>query len=203
MDFQSLYSKGEYTKLIEQLKQTDNADELELLALSLQKTGAFEQAMDVWTRLITKLPEVASFYNQRGVCKFNLRFKHAMEDLNKAISLEPDNAYHFACRAYIKDKTGDSEGSVEDYRKAHELDPSDAITLNNLGLAEQKLGHTTSARDFFRKSNDLLGIKTSDAEALPEQKVEVPSTQAKWKEVRKMLSSFNEFKAFWRDLRKK
>lgn len=201
MNAQHHFEQGDYTKALHLLKNASNPAELELKAYCFQKTAAFELAMLEWNILIKSFPEHASYYNERAVCKFNLRFKHAMEDFNKAISLEPDNPYYYACRAYVKDKTGDSEGAVEDYQKAHDLDPSDAVTLNNLGLAEQKLGYTAKAREFFKKSNDLVGITTRDAEVMDNSApITKPSFKAKVKEVGKMLSSLSEFKRFLKEL---
>ena len=171
--------------------------------------------MDIWTLLIAKYPDAAEYYIERGVCKFNLRFKHAIQDFNQGIEMEPDNAYFYSCRAYIRDKIGDTEGSIEDYTKALELDPEDAITLNNLGLAEQKLGYTARARARFKDSDDLLGVKSLDTtryvpsktdasltengigqEPLPTIKKNKPTL---WTEFKTMLTK-DGFKAFWKEL---
>ena len=87
----------------------------------LQKLKRYEDAMNVWNVAIANFGEQADFYAERGVCKFHLRFKSSMEDLNKAIELDPDNGYRYACRAYVKDKIGDTEGAIADYTKANEL----------------------------------------------------------------------------------
>lgn len=206
MTVQELFDSGEYSKVITQLKGNPS----ELLAYAYQKNKQWEEAMNVWNALIIAQPNNASFYNDRGVCKFNLRFKHAIQDFDKAIELEPENAYFFSCRAYIKDKTGDTEGSVKDYQKALDLDPQDAITLNNLGLAEQKLGFTARARERFKYSDDLLGIKTIDSredngsENDLGNSPKTKSTENKksiWSEFKKMWSR-DGFKEFWKDLTK-
>ncbi len=159
--------------------------------------------MDIWTNLIAQYPDAAEYYVERGVCKFNLRFKHAIQDFDQAIEMEPDNAYFYSCRAYIRDKTGDTEGSVADYTKALELDPEDAITLNNLGLAEQKLGFTARARERFKYSDDLMGVKTIDSRAPDDYQKLKPTPPEKttlWREFKKMLTK-DGFKSFWKELR--
>lgn len=200
MDVQALFDKGEYTAVIKQLK---NEAPRPILAFAYQKNKEWEKAMDIWTTMIAKHPDAAEYYVERGVCKFNLRFKHAIQDFDLAIEMEPDNAYFYSCRAYIRDKTGNTEGSVADYTKALELDPEDAITLNNLGLAEQKLGFTARARERFKYSDDLLGVKTIDSREPQEYKKLVPTPPQKttlWQEFKKMLTK-DGFKAFWKDLR--
>jgi tetratricopeptide (TPR) repeat protein len=152
MDVQALFDTGDYNAVIKQLK---NSEPRPILAFAYQKNKEWEKAMDIWTLLIAKYPDAAEYYVERGVCKFNLRFKYAIQDFDQAIEMEPDNAYYYSCRAYIRDKTGNTEGSVDDYTKALELDPEDAIILNNLGLAEQKLGFTAKARERFKYSDDL------------------------------------------------
>ncbi|MBT8327082.1 MAG: tetratricopeptide repeat protein [Bacteroidia bacterium] len=196
MNNKELFDKGEYETLVARLSDLKDVESLTLLGYSYQKLGKWESAMDVWTQLIVLNPYHADFYNERGVCKFQLRFKHAIQDFDKAIELVPTNPYFYGCRAYIKDKTGDTEGAIEDYNKAHILDPEDATTLNNLGLAEQKLGYTQRARERFKNSDDLLGIKTIDSRAEP------PSTPEKnsiWKEFKKMISSKKGFFDFLED----
>ena len=197
----TLFEQGQFELVVKHLHAPEGMDEFQLKAWALQKMGQFEQAMMLWNVLIKNDPQNAQHYSERAVCKFQLRFPHAIDDLDKALALEPNSSYYHACRAYIKDKLGDTEGAVEDYRTAHELDPDDAITLNNLGLAEQKLGYTAKARASFRKSNDLLGIKTADAEEFktPERPNKV-KFKAQWQEVRKMLSSVEEFKRYLKEL---
>jgi len=176
------------------------ADETSLKAEVLQKLKRYEDAMNVWNIAIANFGDQAEFYAERGVCKFHLRFKSSMDDLNKAIELDPENGYRYACRAYVKDKIGDTEGAIEDYTKANELDPGNDITLNNLGLAEEKLGHTQRARTNFKNADSIAGIShITDKyfKETPEPEVKPKSTMAK--ELRKILSSKAEFKAFWLD----
>ena len=125
-----------------------------------------------------------------------------MDDISKAIEFDPENGYHYACRAYIKDKLGDTEGSIEDYKKSLEFDPDNEVTLNNLGLAEEKLGYTQQARSRFRQADDLMGIETIETRTDPIKELEKPVEQknALWHEVRTMISSRREFVRFLRDL---
>ncbi len=202
MNVKELFDQGKYKEVISLLKKNTDVGSQEMLAFAYQKLAKWEEAMQIWTTLIAIYPENAAFYNERGVCKYQLRFKHAIQDFNEAIRLDPAEPYYYSCRAYIRDKIGDIEGAIADYSTAHDLDPSDAITLNNLGLAEQKFGHTKKARERFKDSDDLLGIKTIDS--MPEVKPRFESIpQPKptiWKELKKMISSKDGFRSFLRDL---
>jgi tetratricopeptide (TPR) repeat protein len=177
-----------------------SVEEISLKGEALQKLKHYEEAMNVWNLAISNYGDQPDFYAERGVCKFHLRFKSSMEDLNRAIELDPDNGYRYACRAYVKDKIGDTEGAIEDYTKSNELDPGNDITLNNLGLAEEKLGHTQSARSRFKNADSIAGIAHITDKYFKEEQTPVAKPKSSIsQELRKMLSSKAEFKAFWKD----
>ena len=208
MDAQVLYDAGKFDQVISLLKKGKPSP---LLAFAYQKSKLWDEAMNTWTTLIAMYPDAAEYYVERGVCKFNLRFKHAIQDFDYAIEMVDDNAYFYSCRAYIRDKIGDSEGAIADYSKALELDPEDAIILNNLGLAEQKLGYTARARERFKNIDDLLGIKTIDSREdltengtgfAPNVKNTTAAKPSIWLEFKKMLSVVG-FKQFLKDLKRK
>lgn len=196
---------GEVLNICDQFQPNENEvmEYLELKAKSLQKSGAYEEALGVWNVLVSRNQSNAFYYGERAVCKFHLGYKSTFEDLDMAIRLEPDNGYHFACRAYIKDKLGDTEGSIADYRKSLELDPQNEVTLNNLGLAEEKLGYTQLARERMREADRLAGVQAKDENwrEIPVQGSEHREAKSSiWAEVRKMISSWSGFKEFIKDL---
>lgn len=185
-----------------------------LQAYALQKTGKFEEAMQHWNVLSALNPEDAYVYLERGVCKFNLRFKHAMEDIDKAISLEPQNPYFHAAKAFVLDKAGRISEAVYHYEVSLKLDPDNEITLNNLAVTEQKRGNQSKAEEWMRKTDELLRSKGLLPEKQPMTE-EVTSPQIKptdrptddvavqksstWRELKKMLSSRDEFLKFIRE----
>lgn len=195
------------------VKEGSQLNGIRLRSLAYQKMGKWEDAMDGWNGLILRLGDVADFYSERGVCKFNLGFKSALDDFNKAVELDPENGYRYASRAYVYDKIGKIKEAIADYEKAIELDPEDAISINNLGITEQKRGKTMKATDLFAEADALLN---KDMRILPqddelqdgfEPNLEPPEyaeeSTAKpsnvWKELRRMLSSRNEFIKFWEE----
>ncbi|VAW29364.1 hypothetical protein MNBD_BACTEROID06-945 [hydrothermal vent metagenome] len=84
--------------------------------------------------------------------------KAALKDFDKAVDLEPKNAYRYSCRAFIKDYYKDYKGALADYNKAIEIDPEDAITHNNKGVLEEKLGFAEQAQQSFTTSNQIQGV---------------------------------------------
>jgi len=211
MDISRLQSdfKGEnYQGVVDALTGIDGVlpeQAYRLKGNALQKLRKFEAAMEVWDLALSNYGDHPDYYAERGVCKFHLRFKSSMDDLNMAIELDPENGYRYACRAYVRDKIGDTEGAVEDYRKANELDTGNEITLNNLGLAEDKLGYTKSARGRFLQADEIAGISAMTNKYFQSEEttkeIEVKEKSTVLKELRKMLSSKTEFSAFLKEAR--
>ncbi len=203
---ETLFAERQYNeclKLISKVTQDQqNQDILRIKGFCLQRTEQQELAMEVWNVLIAHDPKCAEYFAERGVCKFHLKFKSALSDFNTSVELDPSNAYRYACRAFVRDKLGDTEGAIEDYRTSVELDPDNEVTLNNLGLLEEKLGYQSHAQTRFKQADELLGQHEGAAlnwenQAQPEE-VELPKT--KWSEIKKMLSSWTEFKKFLKEV---
>lgn len=187
-------------KEINKLPAPLGIQEISLKGESLQRLKRYEEAMETWNIAISNHGELAEFYSERGVCKFHLRFKSSIDDLNRAIELDPDNGYRYACRAYVRDKIGDTEGAIEDYTRSNELDPDNVITLNNLGLAEEKLGHTKQARDFFKSADELAGIDHITNKYFEQQpEPPKPETSSLAVELLKMVRTKEGFKDFLTD----
>ena len=83
VNIEELYEQRNYLAVIKQLEGSSQENQLPILAFSYQKTKRWENAMECWNRLIAKNPNNAEYYNERGVCKFNMRFKHAIQDFNR------------------------------------------------------------------------------------------------------------------------
>ncbi|MCC7529572.1 MAG: TonB family protein [Candidatus Melainabacteria bacterium] len=61
-------------------------------------------------------------YCNRGEARIQLKqYKEALVDLERAISLEPDNGESIYFRGMVKEKTGDLNGAIQDYELARGL----------------------------------------------------------------------------------
>jgi tetratricopeptide (TPR) repeat protein len=200
-------SNGNYSAAIEIVNKTINAtgpqkEWVEVQSYINQKLHNFELALEGWNSLIAYLPNEAAYYLERGVCKFNLRYKSAIEDFNQAIILEPNNAYFHSALAYILDKQGRLTEAVAHYQIAIELEPDNEITINNLAVTEQKRGNMSSAEELFKATDDLLIQKGLMPERLKPEPIkkgapkEIEIAKTKKYELIKMLSSWEGFKAF-------
>lgn len=211
----ALFRAQNYTECEVVLRKLANNGEgdpatVELYAFSLHKLGRFEDALGLWNTLISRDGGNPEYYCERGVCKFNLGYRSALEDLDKALEMDPENPYRHSSRAYVLDKYGRTEEAYHGYLEAARLDPEDEITQNNLGIVEQKLGYTKESRERFAEQERRLGL--SDLRTGPDstQKSPLnasdrfepnPKKGSKWAEIRKMLSSGEEFSAFLKEAR--
>jgi|SRR5690554_143227 len=165
----------------------------------------FKDAIYWYTRALSLSPN-ADIYSERAVSYFhNDQLKESLEDMNRAQELEPQRAYRYASRAYIKDAMGDLEGAIRDYEKAIELDPEDAIAHNNLGLLIEKSGHHQKAKAFFDFADAIAKKEQGDDSAMVERPRNIQSELNKDRkdtslgnEMLKVFTSAEQFKAFLR-----
>ena len=165
----------------------------------------FTDAIYWFTRAISENVS-ADLYSERAVAFFhNNELKEALDDMNRAQEMEPERAYRYSSRAYIRDAMGDVEGAVKDYEKAVELDPDDAIAFNNLGLLIEKLGHHQKAKVFFDFADKLAQDRLGDPAAMAERPRNIQTDLNKEKkettlgtEMAKVFTSGDQFKEFLR-----
>jgi len=165
----------------------------------------FKDAIYWYTRALS-LAANADVYSERAVSYFhNDQLKEALEDMDRAQEMEPDRAYRYASRAYIRDAMGDVEGAVRDYEKAIELDPDDAIAHNNLGLLIEKLGYHQKAKVLFDFADAIAKKEQGDESATVERPRNIQSDLNKERketslrnEMLKVFTSADQFKEFLR-----
>lgn len=163
----------------------------------------FKDAIYWYTRAIAENAN-AELYSERAVAFFhNRELKEALEDMNRAQELEPNRAYRYSSRAYIRDAMGDVDGAIKDYEKAIELDPEDAIAHNNLGLLVEKLGHHQKAKVIFDFADKLAQEQLGDPTAKAERPTNIQTEINKEKkettlvaEMVKVFTSGNQFREF-------
>lgn len=120
------------------------------------KKGNFTKALKLAEAELKKTPDDAEIVSLRGLARFHLKDLRCLEDFDQAVSLEPQNPYRYASRAYIKDILGNTTSAIEDYLKAIELDPEDLIAQNNLEILQEKAGRGGFSVQHLKKSKELL-----------------------------------------------
>ena len=177
------------------------------------KVGEIETAIKLYSRALLDNPDNCDILSDRGVAFLHLNDKEkCFLDLDRAIELQADYSFRYACRAFAKNNFGDINGAVEDYEKAVELDPEDAVAQNNLGLLLEQQGYKTAAEERFQRADALSKIEDGLLNVMddleqnndpqkPDISAEANKQEAKQnekasKEFKKVLTSKSQFKEF-------
>ncbi|MCL2008644.1 MAG: tetratricopeptide repeat protein [Treponema sp.] len=80
------------------------------------------------------------------------RRSQALEEFNRAISLDPDIFLAYAYSAPLKDEFNDPEGALRDYTVLARLRPDYYFSLEGVGLHQMRLGNWEAARDAFMEA---------------------------------------------------
>lgn len=185
----------------------------------LQK-GNIEEAIILYTQALDSAPNDVNILSDRGVAYLHADdFSNCFKDLDKAIELQPDYSYRYACRAFAKNHFKDLEGAVKDYQKAIELDPNDAVAQNNYGLLLEQQGYKKEAEKRFEKADKLSehedklynlvdDLEAEKTEEVKESDVTEPtnlttdeveeSSQKMSKEIKKIFTSKQQLNDFLR-----
>jgi len=125
--------------------------------LTVEQTGVWKNTLVFWNYVIEKEPDrVPQAYNNRGLALKNMgRLQEAIEDLNRAIALNPEYTLAYNNRGVILKKAGMFREAIEDFDKAIDLDPSYSKAYNNRGSAYGKIGRFDKAVEDFDKALSL------------------------------------------------
>jgi hypothetical protein len=111
------------------------------------------------------------------------RYNEAMDSLQRALALEPDDSNHYFDIADLKDELGDLYGALEWQRKAIEVDPRDhemaaemAQNLYQLGLLEE--GNRWASKSIALAPTSAVGRKVAMQQAYYQQDYEQALTLA-------------------------
>jgi type IV pilus assembly protein PilF len=90
--------------------------------------------------------ELGQKYMQQG------NLKTALEDLNKALTYDPDYADAHTVLGVLYERIGDAKQAEEHYRRAAQLRPKGGSELNNYGAFLCKVGRYDEAHDYFDRA---------------------------------------------------
>ena len=197
------------------------ANETHQQAHETLKSGKIEEAIVLYSKALEQNPESVNIISDRGVAYLHLKDKKAcFADLDLAVKMQPNYSFRYACRAFARNNFGDINGAIEDYQKAIELDPDDAVAHNNLGMLLEQKGYKEEAEKKFKRADSLSkqedhllelvddldgkeedNQETTEAPSTNEQETIDPNIEREeniqyWKEMKKIVTSKKEFRAF-------
>jgi superkiller protein 3 len=82
-------------------------------------------------------------------------YAEAIEEFNKALEKDPEQAVVIARVAEANLKLGKNEEALANYKKAIELNPNDPSLYTNMGVALSKMGKTAESQEAFKKAASM------------------------------------------------
>jgi tetratricopeptide (TPR) repeat protein len=120
------------------------------------RCGVWKNDMTLWNDVISQYQTSPLPYNNRGYFFLNEgRNKEAINDFNKAIELDPDNAPTYNLRGMVFIHETRNEEAINNFNKAIELDPDYADAYVNRGWAFMSEGKNKEAINDFNKAIEL------------------------------------------------
>ena len=78
---------------------------------------------------------------------------HAVQDITKAITIDPNNVSGYIARGNVLYQIAEYRDAIEDFKKAEILNPEEnSVNTYNIGMSYYKLGDKTLACKYFQKS---------------------------------------------------
>jgi Flp pilus assembly protein TadD len=104
----------------------------------------------------------AEAHNYQGTTKYQQGDpRGAIQEFDRAISIDPKYAEAYINRALVKMGLGDKRGAISDYSRAIDLDPQDALNYYNRGVAKFDAGDKQGALSDFDRA---IALNPQDAE---------------------------------------
>lgn len=145
--------------------------------LMLDKNGMEEQAINKMMRVLELQPDHAEALNFVGYtwADNNIRLKEALEYIEKAIALQPDNGYIVDSLGWVFFRLGDYQRAVKELNRSLEMEPADPHIHDHLGDAYRALGKKTEALEQYRKALSMFEDEKKKAAVL--EKIDVLEKQ--------------------------
>ena len=137
-------------------KFPNNPTLLNMLGLSLQQTGNFEDAKASYLKIIQLYPKhYAALNNLGSVCRTLEDFKNAEKYFLRALKLKPNYINALSNYANLKREINDFEGAIALYGQALDVDQNQFLIHHNLALAYQGIGKFNLAKKHSLKSLEI------------------------------------------------
>ncbi len=125
---------------------------ISLVLLTWQRCFVWRNSEILWSDVITKYPNAAEAYSNRGSYLIGMDNEAALEDINRAIALQPTFATAYYNKGNIFAELGQYRDALEQYTKAIEINPSYAAALNNCGNMHLLLREYPAAFDKYQRA---------------------------------------------------
>lgn len=137
------------------LRNRQEPNALNTLALVETASGNYEDAMDWIDKALTERPNDPYFLNNRGFIRLMKGdVPGALEDINNSISLDPYNGWAYRNKGIYYLRMSRGADALEMFTRAEELDPHIEDIYYYLSEAHWMLNNRRQACEYIRKSID-------------------------------------------------
>lgn len=124
-----------------------------LTAVTWQRNQVWGDSVSLWNDVIEKSPKKMRGYNNVVTALLAKgRTDEAIEKLQAALTIEPDNASAHRNLGSAFDKQGLIDKAIEQYELSLRLQPGNIYTLYNLGIVYDKKGLEDKAAEYFKQA---------------------------------------------------
>jgi tetratricopeptide (TPR) repeat protein len=132
----------------------DQEDLLFSKGILLDKMGKFEESMAVMKRIVELNPDHAPALNYLGYsyADRNINLQEALQMLQKAHRLKPEDGYITDSLAWAHFRLGQLDPALSLLKQANEQSPKQPTILEHLGDVHLQMGQSQTAQGFYREA---------------------------------------------------
>jgi tetratricopeptide (TPR) repeat protein len=132
----------------------ESSDLLFALAASLERSGAFDEAVERFRELVAREPDNASGLNYLGYmfADKGINLEEARDLIRKAVDEEPSSGAYLDSLGWVYFKLGDLDRAEKYLTEAVRLEPFDATVQEHLGELHLARGNRPAAEAAFRRA---------------------------------------------------
>ncbi len=127
----------------------------EFFEKELQLEIGLDEAIEACTDSLSANPNADDYYFRGCLYLGKEQYDNAIEDFNKVIALDPNDAKAYYNRGSAYSSKGQHDMAIEDCNRAIVINPNDAGAYNNRGIAYEMKGNIDKAIEDFKKACDL------------------------------------------------
>lgn len=134
-------------------KDPDNLSSLEALANLCERLNKKKEAFEIFKEIIQidTTNAVALNYVGYTYAEKNERLEYALDLIDRALLIDPNNAYYIDSRGWVFYQMGKYEDALEELERAADI-VEDGVILEHLGDVYIKLGEPEKARAVYKKA---------------------------------------------------
>lgn len=127
------------------------------LAAAYERTARYVEAEESFETILAADPEFAPALNYLGYmwAERGVRLGEALELVQRAVALEPDNGAYVDSLGWAHFQLGAYDEALRHLERAAQLEGDDATIYEHLGDAYRALGRLDEARDRYRRALEL------------------------------------------------